>query len=64
MKEALNIGNGKVSTSAHEAFDLGYLRKGFDEITINSNLLIKDAKLKAISLAERGGDIKTNTKKI
>ena len=65
LKEAfLNIGMAKVSTSAHEAFDLGYLRKGFDEITINSNLLIKDAKLKAISLAERGYKKPTQKKDI
>ena len=55
LKESfLNIGMAKVSTSAHEAFDLGYLRKGFDNISINSNSLIKDAKLKVISLVEKG----------
>ena len=55
LKESfLNIGMAKVSTSAYEALNLGYLRKGIDEITINSNLLIMDAKAKAISLANKG----------
>ncbi|MBF9255227.1 enoyl-CoA hydratase/isomerase family protein [Pontibacter sp. 172403-2] len=49
----LNIGMAKVSTSAKEAQDLGYLRKS-DGITINSNRLIADAKAQAILLAEEG----------
>jgi 3-hydroxyacyl-CoA dehydrogenase len=44
----------KVSTSAKEAFNLGYLRNGIDDITINTDLLIMDAKLKAITLANKG----------
>ncbi|HXB12020.1 MAG TPA: enoyl-CoA hydratase-related protein, partial [Bacteroidia bacterium] len=40
----LTIGMAKVSTSAYEAFDLGYLRKGHDEITINRSRLLTDAK--------------------
>jgi len=50
----LNIGMAKVSTSAYEALNLGYIRQGTDEITINSNLLIMDAKAKAIALANKG----------
>ena len=50
----LTIGMAKVSTSAHEAFDLGYLRKGKDEITMNRNRLLSDAKASAILLAEEG----------
>ena len=50
----LTIGMAKVSTSAHEAFDLGYLRKGKDEITMNRNHLLADAKASAILLAEEG----------
>ncbi|WP_161889070.1 3-hydroxyacyl-CoA dehydrogenase/enoyl-CoA hydratase family protein [Pontibacter russatus] len=49
----LNIGMAKVSTSAKEARDLGYLRKS-DGITINSNRLLADAKAQAILLAEEG----------
>lgn len=50
----LTIGQAKVSTSAYEAFDLGILRKGTDEVTLNQNRLITDAKRGAIELAEAG----------
>lgn len=50
----LTIGQAKVSTSAYEAFDLGYLRKGHDEITLNRSRLLTDAKASAIRLAEEG----------
>jgi 3-hydroxyacyl-CoA dehydrogenase len=49
----LNIGMAKVSTSAKEAVDLGFMRKS-DGITINSNRLIADAKAQAILLADAG----------
>ncbi|WP_299826083.1 3-hydroxyacyl-CoA dehydrogenase/enoyl-CoA hydratase family protein [uncultured Pontibacter sp.] len=49
----LNIGMAKVSTSAKEAVDLGFMRKS-DGITINSNRLIADAKAQAILMAEAG----------
>lgn len=47
------IAMAKVSTSAHEAFDYKFLRRG-DEITINNNRLISEAKQSAIDLAEAG----------
>jgi 3-hydroxyacyl-CoA dehydrogenase len=50
----LTIGQAKVSTSAQEAFDLGILRRGIDEITLNRTRLISDAKQAAIHLAEAG----------
>jgi 3-hydroxyacyl-CoA dehydrogenase len=50
----LTIGMAKVSTSAYEAFDLGYLRKGHDEITINRSRLLTDAKASVIRIAEEG----------
>lgn len=49
----LTIGMAKVSTSAKEAIDLGFLRKS-DGITINSNRQIADAKAHAIMLADAG----------
>lgn len=49
----LNIGMAKVSTSAHEAFDLGILRAG-DQISINKNRQIADAKRQVLALAEQG----------
>ncbi|MEP7170279.1 MAG: enoyl-CoA hydratase/isomerase family protein, partial [Bacteroidota bacterium] len=50
----LTIGQAKVSTSAHEAFDLGILRHGIDEITINKSRLIADAKKAAMELSDAG----------
>jgi len=50
----LNIGQAKVSTSGQEAFDLGYLRKGIDNISVNSEKLIQDAKEKIILLDNLG----------
>ncbi len=50
----LNIGMAKVSTSAHDAFNLGLLRKNVDSITFNKKELIYDAKMSALSLYSRG----------
>lgn len=50
----LTIGQAKVSTSAAEAYDLGILRHGLDEITLNRHRLIADAKKAAITLADAG----------
>jgi 3-hydroxyacyl-CoA dehydrogenase len=50
----LNIGMAKVATSAQEAFDLGIMREGIDHYSMNSDRQIKDAKNKAIYLADQG----------
>jgi 3-hydroxyacyl-CoA dehydrogenase len=50
----LTIGQAKVSTSAYEAFDLGYLRKGKDVVVLSRNRLLTEAKLNCIELAEAG----------
>ena len=50
----LTIGQAKVGTSAHEAFDLGYLRKGKDVVVISRNRLLTEAKLNCVELAEAG----------
>jgi 3-hydroxyacyl-CoA dehydrogenase len=50
----LTIGTAKVSTSAKEAFELGYLKKGRDRITMNRWRLLADARAACISLAEKG----------
>jgi 3-hydroxyacyl-CoA dehydrogenase len=47
------IGMAKVSMSAHEAFDLGFLRRG-DRVSMNAERLINDAKLAALDLLETG----------
>src|SRR5690606_34883247 len=50
----LTIGQAKVSTSAVEAFELGYLRGGKYAIPMNRSRLLADAKAKAIELADAG----------
>ena len=50
----LTIGQAKVSTSAVEAFELGYIEAGKYAISMNRSRLLADAKAKAIELAEAG----------
>lgn len=50
----LTIGQAKVSTSAHEAFDLGYLRKGIDKVVISRARQLAEAKQSCIELADAG----------
>jgi len=50
----LTVGQAKVSTSAHEAFDLGYLREGIDEIVVSRDHQLTRAKAAALELAEKG----------
>jgi 3-hydroxyacyl-CoA dehydrogenase len=49
----LTIGQAKVSTSAHEAFDLGFFRRG-DAVVINKTRQIAEAKRHALALHEAG----------
>lgn len=60
----LTIGMAKVSTSAVEAFELGFYRKGTDEITMNVDRLIADAKRKVLHLAAAGYTQKSPRKDI
>jgi len=50
----LTIGQARVSTSAAEAYQLGFLRKGTDTVTMNRRRLLADARNKVIDLADRG----------
>jgi 3-hydroxyacyl-CoA dehydrogenase len=50
----LTIGQAKVSTSAYEAFDLGYLRNGKDVVVVSRDRVLSEAKLNCIELAEAG----------
>ncbi len=50
----INIGTAKVSTSAHEAYELSILRKGTDSISLNPDRRIADAKRKILQLHEQG----------
>ncbi len=49
----MNIATAKVSTSAQEALEMNYLRRG-DEIVVSRARLIADAKNAAIELADAG----------
>ncbi|HKH60264.1 MAG TPA: 3-hydroxyacyl-CoA dehydrogenase NAD-binding domain-containing protein [Flavitalea sp.] len=50
----LTIATAKVATSAFEGFDLGIFRKGQDEVVINQNRRIAEAKRSVIELYESG----------
>jgi 3-hydroxyacyl-CoA dehydrogenase len=50
----LTIGQAKVSTSAFEAFDLGYLREGLDEVVVSRDYQLARAKAACLELANNG----------
>jgi 3-hydroxyacyl-CoA dehydrogenase len=50
MKAFETISMAKVSTSAAEAYDLKFLRRGIDEIVMNRDRLLSTAKEKALSM--------------
>jgi 3-hydroxyacyl-CoA dehydrogenase len=50
----LTIATAKVATSAFEAFDIGVFRKGHDEVVINQNRRIAEAKRSVIEIIESG----------
>jgi 3-hydroxyacyl-CoA dehydrogenase len=49
-----NIATAKVATSGFEAFDLGIMRKGHDEVVVNQGRRIAEAKRSVIELHESG----------
>tara|TARA_B100000809_G_scaffold201340_1_gene201907 strand:+ start:7394 stop:9775 length:2382 start_codon:yes stop_codon:yes gene_type:complete len=50
----LTIGQAQVATSAKEAFELGYLRDGIDEIVVSRAHQLTQAKVAALSLSNKG----------
>ena len=50
----LTIATAKVATSAYEAFDLGILRKGHDEVVINQSRRIAEAKRAVVEIFDSG----------
>ncbi|MEZ4889276.1 MAG: 3-hydroxyacyl-CoA dehydrogenase/enoyl-CoA hydratase family protein [Crocinitomicaceae bacterium] len=50
----LTIGQAKVSTSAYEAFELGYLRPGTDEVVVSRSHQLTRAKQAALEMANKG----------
>lgn len=53
-KRFLTIGQAQVATSAEEAFELGYLRRGIDEWVVNRADQLAHAKRQALALWEKG----------
>ncbi|NQU35582.1 MAG: 3-hydroxyacyl-CoA dehydrogenase/enoyl-CoA hydratase family protein [Bacteroidetes bacterium] len=54
LNRYLSIGQAKVSMSAYEAFDLGYLRNGIDEVVVSRAHHLAYAKKVALQLFEKG----------
>ena len=50
----LTVGQAKVSTSGYEAFDLGYMRKGQDEVIVSRDHQLVYAKAQALLMHEKG----------
>lgn len=50
----LTIATAKVATSAHEAYQLGIYRKGLDEVVMNMDRRINEAKKSVIELYDSG----------
>ncbi len=50
----LTIGTAKVSTSAFEAYDMGILRKGLDEVSMNQSRRVADARQSVLDIYDRG----------
>jgi 3-hydroxyacyl-CoA dehydrogenase len=50
----LTVGQAKVSTSAQEAFELGYLVPGRDKVAVSFKRLLSEAKKECLALADAG----------
>ena len=50
----LTVGQAKVSTSAYEAFELGYLREGIDEVVVSRANQLSYAKHVCLNMANKG----------
>lgn len=50
----LTVGQAKVATSAYEAFELGYLRKGQDEVVVSRAHQLAYAKQSCLIMANKG----------
>jgi 3-hydroxyacyl-CoA dehydrogenase len=48
------VATAKVATSAHEGYELGILRKGHDEVVMNINRRIAEAKQSVIAMYDEG----------
>jgi 3-hydroxyacyl-CoA dehydrogenase len=50
----LTVGQAKVSMSAYEAFDYGYLREGIDEVIVSRDYQLTRAKAACLEMADKG----------
>ncbi|MFB6455234.1 3-hydroxyacyl-CoA dehydrogenase NAD-binding domain-containing protein [Chitinophaga sp. Hz27] len=50
----MTVATAKVATSAFEAYDMGVMKKGHDEVVMNPGRLIADAKRSVIEMADEG----------
>ena len=50
----LTVGQAKVATSGEEAFELGYLRRGIDEVIVSRKHQLTYAKEVCLAMAEKG----------
>lgn len=50
----LTVGQAKVSSSGHEAFELGFLRNGIDEVIVSKEHQIAYAKKACLQLVDKG----------
>lgn len=53
IERCKNLATAAVATSAYEAYDLGYLIKGRDEVSINTTKSIAEAKKKVLELSSK-----------
>ena len=60
----LTIGQASVSTSAYEAFDLGYLREGIDEVVVSRDYQLTRAKAACLELSDAGYIVPIRAKNI
>lgn len=50
----LTIGQAKVATSAYEAFDMGFFRKGIDKVVVSRSRQLVEAKAECLRMAKAG----------
>src|SRR5258705_826745 len=60
----LTIATARVATSAFEGFDIGVFRKGHDEVVINQNRRIEEAKRLVIEMFESGYTMQVQRKDV
>ncbi|HXC06411.1 MAG TPA: enoyl-CoA hydratase/isomerase family protein, partial [Bacteroidia bacterium] len=63
-KRFLTIGQAQVSTSAQEAFDLGYLRPGHDIVVVSRARLLAEAKAECLEMVKAGYSMPVRRKDI